>query len=107
MQSHASPPDYFVRQGNTTYQDDLFLRKRTRMRRWLCCTCQVEESYPSNENEHLKSPRNYGESEFISLIRIVYHLQTTKVNCGGYPKAHNFSSHEYLWFISFSFHFIF
>ena len=31
------------------------------MRRWLCCTCQVEESYPSNENEHLKSPRNYGD----------------------------------------------
>ncbi|BAT93544.1 hypothetical protein LR48_Vigan02g273200 [Vigna angularis] len=60
--SHASPPDYFVRQGNTTYQDDLFLRKRTRMRRWLCCTCQVEESYPSNENEHLKSPRNYGDN---------------------------------------------
>ncbi|KAL9316918.1 hypothetical protein ACSQ67_013435 [Phaseolus vulgaris] len=59
--AHASP-DYFVRQGNTTYQDDLFLRKRTRMRRWLCCTCQVEESYPSNENEHLKSPRNYGDS---------------------------------------------
>ncbi|KAK7358035.1 hypothetical protein VNO80_17334 [Phaseolus coccineus] len=58
--AHASP-DYFVRQGNTTYQDDLFLRKRTRMRRWLCCTCQVEESYPSNENEHLKSPRNYGD----------------------------------------------
>ncbi|CAJ1977787.1 unnamed protein product [Sphenostylis stenocarpa] len=60
--AHASPPDYFVRQGNTTYQDDLYLRKRTRMRRWLCCTCQVEESYPSNEHEHLKSPRNYGES---------------------------------------------
>ncbi|KAK7390715.1 hypothetical protein VNO78_18739 [Psophocarpus tetragonolobus] len=59
--AHASPPDYFVRLGNTTYKDDLYLRKRTRMRRWLCCTCQVEESYPSNENEHLKSPRNYGD----------------------------------------------
>ncbi|KAL2323838.1 hypothetical protein Fmac_022896 [Flemingia macrophylla] len=58
--AHASP-DYFVRLGNTTYKDDLYLRKRTRMRRWLCCTCQVEESYPSNENEHLKSPRNYGD----------------------------------------------
>ncbi|KAL8485351.1 hypothetical protein ACS0TY_027594 [Phlomoides rotata] len=31
---------------------------RTRMRRWLCCTCQVEESYHPHENEHLKSPRN-------------------------------------------------
>ncbi|KAM7487034.1 hypothetical protein LguiA_003043 [Lonicera macranthoides] len=28
------------------------------MRRWLCCTCQVEESYPSHESELLKSPRN-------------------------------------------------
>ncbi|KAL9426857.1 hypothetical protein AB3S75_033608 [Citrus x aurantiifolia] len=26
---------------------------------WLCCTCQVEESYPSHENECLKSPKNY------------------------------------------------
>ncbi|KAH1140712.1 hypothetical protein AAZX31_10G280500 [Glycine max] len=59
--AHASPPEYFVLQGNTTYKDDLYLRKRTGMRRWLCCTCQVEESYPSNENEHLKSPRNYGD----------------------------------------------
>ncbi|KHN27118.1 PTI1-like tyrosine-protein kinase 3 [Glycine soja] len=59
--AHASPPEYFVRLENTTYKDDLYLRKRTRMRRWLCCTCQVEESYPSNENEHLKSPRNYGD----------------------------------------------
>ncbi|ESR49903.1 hypothetical protein CICLE_v10033762mg, partial [Citrus x clementina] len=25
----------------------------------LCCTCQVEESYPSYENERLKSPKNY------------------------------------------------
>lgn len=31
------------------------------MRRWLCCTCQVEESYQPNENEHLKSPRNNGD----------------------------------------------
>ncbi|KAJ1385832.1 Tyrosine-protein kinase, active site [Sesbania bispinosa] len=60
-QAHASPPGYFVRLENTTCKDDIYLRKRTRMRRWLCCTCQVEESYPSNENEHLKSPRNYGD----------------------------------------------
>ncbi|KAI3716477.1 hypothetical protein L1987_67382 [Smallanthus sonchifolius] len=25
------------------------------MRRWLCCTCQVEESYPSNDNGLVKS----------------------------------------------------
>ncbi|GAB2294177.1 PTI1-like tyrosine-protein kinase 3 [Dionaea muscipula] len=27
------------------------------MRRWICCTCQVEDSYPSND-EVLKSPTN-------------------------------------------------
>ncbi|CAK8574414.1 unnamed protein product [Lathyrus sativus] len=61
--AHAShsPPDYFVRIGDSDNKDDLYLRKRTRMRRWLCCTCQVEESYPSNENEHLKSPKGYGD----------------------------------------------
>ncbi|XP_022145162.1 PTI1-like tyrosine-protein kinase 3 isoform X2 [Momordica charantia] len=31
------------------------------MRRWLCCTCQVEDPYPSAESEHLKSPRSYGD----------------------------------------------
>ncbi|PRQ37866.1 putative non-specific protein-tyrosine kinase RLK-Pelle-RLCK-VIII family [Rosa chinensis] len=29
------------------------------MRRWLCCSCHVEESYSAHENEHLKSPRSY------------------------------------------------
>ncbi|XWS22267.1 hypothetical protein CRYUN_Cryun29cG0019500 [Craigia yunnanensis] len=29
------------------------------MRRWLCCSCQVEENYQSHENEHLKSPKQY------------------------------------------------
>ncbi|GLT73855.1 hypothetical protein SLA2020_456870 [Shorea laevis] len=57
---HAPPPGYFVRLENT---DDLYLKKRTRMRRWLCCTCQVEESYPSNENEHLKSPKNHSDGQ--------------------------------------------
>ncbi|GKV27284.1 hypothetical protein SLEP1_g36470 [Rubroshorea leprosula] len=33
------------------------------MRKWLCCTCQVEESYPSNENEHLKSPKNHSDGQ--------------------------------------------
>ncbi|KAF1880882.1 hypothetical protein Lal_00011942, partial [Lupinus albus] len=60
--AHISPPGYFVRLENSTRsKDDLHLNKKTRMRRWLCCTCQVEESYPSNENEHLKSPGNYGD----------------------------------------------
>lgn len=66
------------------------------MRRWLCCTCQVEESYPSNENEHLKSPRNYGDGEFLNLIHSVvlsrYCLlieKEIKVNYKGYKKKKN------------------
>ncbi|CAA0819842.1 PTI1-like tyrosine-protein kinase 3 [Striga hermonthica] len=31
------------------------------MRRWLCCTCQVEESYQPHENEHLKSPTSHAD----------------------------------------------
>ena len=57
----APPPSYFVRLENNSAEDNLYLRRRTRMRRWLCCTCQVEESYQPNENEHLKSPRNNAE----------------------------------------------
>ncbi|KAE9589303.1 putative non-specific protein-tyrosine kinase RLK-Pelle-RLCK-VIII family [Lupinus albus] len=37
------------------------------MRRWLCCNCQVEESYSSNENEHQKSPRHYGDGNHKGL----------------------------------------
>ncbi|XVF29280.1 hypothetical protein REPUB_Repub15cG0107400 [Reevesia pubescens] len=29
------------------------------MRRWLCCSCQVEENYQSHENERLKSPKQH------------------------------------------------
>lgn len=85
------------------------------MRRWLCCTCQVEESYPSNENEHLKSPRNYGDGEFLNLIHSVvlprYCLlleKEVKVNYKGYKKktvnfkASNFPFQECLQFISLS-----
>ncbi|XP_009345630.1 PTI1-like tyrosine-protein kinase 1 isoform X1 [Pyrus x bretschneideri] len=59
--AHAPPPGYFVRLEDTSAEDDLYLRKKVRMRRWLCCTCHVEESYPSNENEHLKSPKHYAD----------------------------------------------
>lgn len=31
------------------------------MRRWLCCSCQVEEPYSANDNELLKSPRNQAD----------------------------------------------
>ncbi|KAM0986020.1 hypothetical protein ACFX13_013475 [Malus domestica] len=59
--AHAPPPGYFVQLEDTSAEDDLYLRKKVRMRRWLCCTCHVEESYPSNENEHLKSPKHYAD----------------------------------------------
>ncbi|TYI76763.1 hypothetical protein E1A91_D06G099400v1 [Gossypium mustelinum] len=52
MQAHIPPPPgYFVQLENP---DGLFLKKRMRMRRWLCCSCQVKENYQSRENEHLK-----------------------------------------------------
>ncbi|XP_022932764.1 PTI1-like tyrosine-protein kinase 1 isoform X1 [Cucurbita moschata] len=59
--AHAPPPGYFIRLNNTGPKDDLYLSKRDRMRRWLCCACQVEEPYPSAESEHLKSPGSYGD----------------------------------------------
>ncbi|KVI08284.1 Protein kinase, ATP binding site-containing protein [Cynara cardunculus var. scolymus] len=31
------------------------------MRRWLCCTCQVEESVPSNDNEFVKNSTEHGD----------------------------------------------
>ena len=62
MQAHAPPPGYFVRLDTTSAQESLDLRKRVRMRRWLCCTCQSEEAYQSTtENERLKSPKNYAD----------------------------------------------
>ncbi|KAK7844143.1 pti1-like tyrosine-protein kinase 3 [Quercus suber] len=61
MQAHAPPPGYFVRLDTTSAQDSLDLRKRDRMRRWLCCSCQAEETYQSTENERLKSPKNYAD----------------------------------------------
>ncbi|KAJ4969435.1 hypothetical protein NE237_016136 [Protea cynaroides] len=55
-QAHA-PSGFFEVSKN----QNIGLKKRGRMRRWLCCTCQVEESYPSNESELLKSPRNHAD----------------------------------------------
>ncbi|XP_042062833.1 PTI1-like tyrosine-protein kinase 1 isoform X1 [Salvia splendens] len=57
----APPPSHFVRLENKRAKNNLYMRKRTRMRKWLCCTCQVEESYHPDENEHLKSPRDNGD----------------------------------------------
>ncbi|KAG6419863.1 hypothetical protein SASPL_116375 [Salvia splendens] len=61
MVGQAPPPSHFVRLENKRAKNNLYMRKRTRMRKWLCCTCQVEESYHPDENEHLKSPRDNGD----------------------------------------------
>ncbi|MFQ6627932.1 hypothetical protein Gotur_007041 [Gossypium turneri] len=55
-QAHAPSRGNFDQLGNT---DDLYLKKRSRMRRWLCCSCQAEESYQAHENEHLKAPKDH------------------------------------------------
>ncbi|KAF6162378.1 hypothetical protein GIB67_012526 [Kingdonia uniflora] len=34
------------------------MSRRERMRRWLCCKCQVEEAYVPHEDEPLKIPRS-------------------------------------------------
>ncbi|PPS05845.1 hypothetical protein GOBAR_AA14802 [Gossypium barbadense] len=62
------PPGYFVQLENP---DGLFLKKRTRVRRWLCCSCQVEENYQSRENEHLKctSDGHQKNSKVVSPIK--------------------------------------
>ncbi|XP_059632867.1 PTI1-like tyrosine-protein kinase 1 isoform X1 [Cornus florida] len=59
--AHVPPPGYFVRLENTGSEGIPYLRKKERMRRWLCCSCQVEESYPSNENDYLKSPKDHAD----------------------------------------------
>ncbi|CAI0541223.1 unnamed protein product [Linum tenue] len=59
--THAPCPALFIRLDKTRSQDDLILRKRDKMRRWLCCTCQVEEAYPSHENELLRSPKHHND----------------------------------------------
>ncbi|XP_010557159.1 PREDICTED: PTI1-like tyrosine-protein kinase 1 isoform X1 [Tarenaya hassleriana] len=40
---------------------DPYVKKRTRMRKWFCCTCQMEDSNPLNEEENLKSPRHQSD----------------------------------------------
>lgn len=69
------PPGYFIRLENTSAEDDLYLSKRVRMRRWLCCTCQVDESYPSNENEHLKSPANHADGGMLPQLSLYMLVQ--------------------------------
>ncbi|KAM7260047.1 hypothetical protein ACFE04_015788 [Oxalis oulophora] len=60
--AHTHSPGNFVRLTDNNSADDYTsIRKNSRMRRWLCCTCQAEESYSTHEHERVKSPRNNGD----------------------------------------------
>ncbi|KAJ4892224.1 Protein kinase superfamily protein [Raphanus sativus] len=57
-----SPTSRFVRLDKPTSVDDIDISKKGKMRRWLCCSCHVQESYhPSPEHNRSKTPptRNY------------------------------------------------
>ncbi|KAL1189728.1 PTI1-like tyrosine-protein kinase 3 [Cardamine amara subsp. amara] len=54
-------PAHFVRLDKPRAVDDLYIGKREKMRRWLCCACHVEEPYHSSENEHLRSPKHHND----------------------------------------------
>ncbi|ANM63659.1 Protein kinase superfamily protein [Arabidopsis thaliana] len=54
-------PAQFVRLDKPRAVDDLYIGKREKMRRWLCCACHVEEPYHSSENEHLRSPKHHND----------------------------------------------
>ncbi|CAL5394862.1 unnamed protein product [Camellia sinensis] len=56
----------------TSAEDNFRLKQKPRrMRRWLCCTCQVEESHPSTDNEPYKSPRNYADGVGLFYLGLV------------------------------------
>ncbi|CAL5337024.1 unnamed protein product [Camellia sinensis] len=60
-QAHAPTPGYLHGQKTSAEDNFRLKQKPRRMRRWLCCTCQVEESHPSTDNEPYKSPRNHAD----------------------------------------------
>ncbi|CAK9313704.1 unnamed protein product [Citrullus colocynthis] len=59
--AYAPPLDYVLHPENRSPEDNQYRRKKVRMRKWLCCFCQVEETNQSTENEHLKGPSNFGD----------------------------------------------
>ncbi|KAF8110724.1 hypothetical protein N665_0079s0040 [Sinapis alba] len=61
LAANDTSPGYFVRLDKPRAVDDLYIGKRGKMRRWLCCVCHVEEPYHSPENEHLRSPKHYND----------------------------------------------
>ncbi|XP_022960217.1 PTI1-like tyrosine-protein kinase 2 isoform X1 [Cucurbita moschata] len=58
--AYAPPPDNIFHPANKS-TNNRQQRKKVRMRKWFCCFCQVEETNESTENEHLKSPTNFGD----------------------------------------------
>ncbi|TYH69303.1 hypothetical protein ES332_D05G045900v1 [Gossypium tomentosum] len=81
-QAHIPPPSgYFVQLENP---DGLFLKKRTRTRRWLCCSCQVKENYQSRENEHLKcnSDGHQKNSKDAEQCQLLYTLSQSLRSAG-------------------------
>lgn len=97
-----------------TGEDNFFLRKRDNMRRWLCCSRQVEESYSKDDHEVVKSPKNYAEGisffswtlsvlcifpwnlwrshcSFILIILCHYFLAVGIVDCSQSKNVHGFN----------------
>ncbi|XP_010525876.1 PREDICTED: PTI1-like tyrosine-protein kinase 3 isoform X3 [Tarenaya hassleriana] len=58
LSGNDSSPGYFVRLDKPRAVDDLYIGKRAKMRRWLCCACHVEEPYHLPKHESLKIPRH-------------------------------------------------
>ncbi|XP_065865969.1 PTI1-like tyrosine-protein kinase 3 isoform X2 [Euphorbia lathyris] len=46
------------------------------MRKWLCCTCSVEETYPARENEHLRSPKQYTDGNPTKSTKVQAPVRT-------------------------------
>lgn len=74
MQAHTPPPGYIVRLEKNSLDDNCYIRKKGRMRKWLCCTCQAEESYPRHESEPFKSPKEQTDGKFLNHQPHVIHL---------------------------------
>lgn len=50
--------------------EDLYLKKRTRMRRWICCGDKKEDSDIANEEVHLKSPWQQSDGMLQTRIHL-------------------------------------
>ncbi|XP_065865968.1 PTI1-like tyrosine-protein kinase 1 isoform X1 [Euphorbia lathyris] len=74
--AHANPPGYFALDKSSAVADDISLRKRDKMRKWLCCTCSVEETYPARENEHLRSPKQYTDGNPTKSTKVQAPVRT-------------------------------